>query len=472
MARKLRPLSGLDASFLYLEAMGTPMHVGSLMVLEPAATATDFHAALLAHIGRRLPRATALRRVLESAPLDMAHPMWREGAPIDLSRHILKKRLPRGGTQAQLHELVARLHAQPLDRTVPLWQFVVIEGLADGSVALYSKVHHALIDGQGGVALAQALLDLDPRGRTEVQVALPQEEQLAAPRRTEVVSTAVRSTIGQFARLLRAVPATLKVAASALRSSEGSLLGRIRDSVSLAPRTIFNVQIGSERSYATLSLPLGQVKQVAKGHGVSLNDLVMALCGGALRAYLLKLDKLPKKSLVAAMPVSLRAAGDGEINNQVSMVQCELGTQLAEPLQRLQAVRAATASIKQKVAAVRSLIPTDYPGLAAPIWMSGLSRLWSRGRIAERLPPLANLAISNVPGPPFDVYLAGARLRHYFPVSIITHGLALNITVQSYGSALEFGVVACRKVLPPAQLKKLMAGLQLELDLLIDALPN
>lgn len=470
MARKLRPLSGLDASFLYLEAMGTPMHVGSLMLLEPAVGVKDFHAALLAHIAKRLPKATALRRVLESAPMELAHPMWRERAPIELEKHILKRRLPKGGTAAQLNNLVAQLHAEPLDRSVPLWQFVVIEGLADGSIGLYSKVHHALVDGQGGVALAQALLDLDPRGRVEAPVA-PLENS-ATPGRTEVISAAVRTTIGQFAKLLRAVPATLKIAASALRSSEGSLLGRIRDSISLAPRSIFNVQISNERSYATLSLPLGQLKQVAKGHGVSLNDIVMAVCGGALRRYLLKIDKLPKKPLVAAMPISLRASGDGESNNQASMVQCELATHLADPLERLATIRASTASIKQKVAAVRSLIPTDYPGLAAPIWVSGLSRLWSRGRIAEKLPPLANLAISNVPGPPFDVYLAGARLKHYYPVSIITHGLALNITVQSYGSSLEFGVVACRKVLPPAQLKSLMAGLQLELDVLIDALPS
>lgn len=461
MARKLRPLSGLDASFLYLEAMGTPMHVGSLMLLErPAGDRTDFHAALIQHLRRRLPKAAALRRVLEQTPLDLGHPMWRERAPIELEEHVLRQRLPKPGSMTQVRNLVARLHAQLLDRSKPLWQFVVIEGLADGKIALYSKVHHALLDGQGGIALAQALLDLDPRGRGHDQP--PAELEVSAePGRREVLGTALRSTVNQLARMFRAIPATLKVAADAVRKAEGSLIGRIRDTVSLAPRTVFNVQISDARSFATLSLPLGQLKHLAKALGVSLNDIVMALCGGALRNWLLKQGKLPEKPLIAAMPISLRAAGDTEINNQASMAQCELGTDCADPLERLKAIHAATASIKSKVANLRSLIPTDYPGLAAPIWVSGLSRLWARGRIAEKLPPLANVAISNVPGPPFDVYLAGARLVHYYPVSIITHGLGLNITVQSYASSLEFGIVACHKIMP--KLDGFVKGIEQEL---------
>ena len=146
------------------------------------------------------------------------------------------------------------------------------------------------------------------------------------------------------------------------------------------------------------------------------------------------------------MPISLRGAGDGEANNQVSMVQCPLPTEIADPLKRLQAIRSATAGIKHRVGALKDLIPTDFPGLAAPLWASGLSRLWSRGRISERLPHLANLVISNVPGPPIELFLAGARVVHYYPISIVTHGLALNVTVQSYGGHLEFGVISARDV--------------------------
>ena len=166
----------------------------------------------------------------------------------------------------------------------------------------------------------------------------------------------------------------------------------------------------------------------------------------ALREHLKRQDALPEEPLVVGMPISLRGAGDGEANNQVSMVQCPLPTEIADPLKRLQAIRSATAGIKHRVGALKDLIPTDFPGLAAPLWASGLSRLWSRGRISERLPHLANLVISNVPGPPIELFLAGARVVHYYPISIVTHGLALNVTVQSYGGHLEFGVISARDV--------------------------
>jgi WS/DGAT/MGAT family acyltransferase len=195
-------------------------------------------------------------------------------------------------------------------------------------------------------------------------------------------------------------------------------------------------------------LPLDRVKGVAKAHGVSLNDVVMAICASALRRVLKQGGQLPDRALIAGMPVSLRADGDGESNNQVSMVQCELPTDEPDPILRLRRIHAATGKIKQRVATFSELIPTDFPGLAAPFWATGLSRLWKQGRLSERLPPLANLVISNVPGPPVPLFLAGARVAEYYPLSIVTHGLGLNITVQSYAGSLEFGVLSCPDALP------------------------
>ena len=474
MPKRLRPLSGLDAGFLYLEAAGTPMHVGSVMRIEPRrARGYDFHRDLLRHLAERLPRAPVLRRVLQPAPLELGHPMWREVAEIDLESHVLKRRLPKPGSDKQLAALVAKLHATLLDRDRPLWQFAVIEGLASGEIALYSKIHHAVLDGQGGVALAQALLDLEPRLPARTRAKKPAADEGAAPRQRDVARTALRANVQQLVKLFRAVPPVLKLANEARGDSTLDALregiGRLRDSVLIAPRTRFNRQVSDERSFAGLSLPLDAIKRVAKGFEVSLNDVVMSLCAGALRSFLASSDELPGKPLVAAMPVSLRSAGDAEVNNQVSMVQCPLPTDLADPLERLQAVAVATRGIKQRVNAVRGLIPTDFPGLAAPIWASGLSRLWARGRVAERLPALANLAISNVPGPPVPLFLAGARINQYFPVSIVTHGLGLNITVQSYAGMLEFGITACRDALPKPEL--LTRHLQRELDLLLEQLP-
>jgi diacylglycerol O-acyltransferase len=467
--KRLRPLSGLDAGFLYLEAAGTPMHVGSVMLLQAPRRKYDFHRALVAHIRERLPRAAALRRILKEAPLDLGHPMWDEASSVDLDVHIVQRRLSAPGSRAQLWRLVADLHAEVLPRDRPLWQFVVIDGLQSGECVLYSKVHHALLDGQGGMALAQALLDVQPTkpGRSGAAAA-DDSAASASPRRGDLANAAIRASAQQFAKLVRGLPMTLKLATDAARGMSG-LLGRIRDSVMLAPRTLFNAQVGPRRSFAVACLPLAEVKQVARGFGVSLNDVVLALCASSLREYLQRRKSLPARALVAAMPVSLRAAGNAEVNNQVSMVQCVLPTDIADPVERLRAIAAVTGQLKRQVANFRGLIPTDFPGLAAPIWASGLSRLWARGRIAERLPALANLAISNVPGPPVPLYLAGAKVLHYFPVSIVTHGLGLNITATSYAGSLDFGLIACRDAAP--KLEGLAAGLARALKILVKKIP-
>lgn len=444
MAKRLTPLSGLDAGFLYLEAAGPPMHVGSLMVIElPKRRGYDFRDALLNHLAERLPRAPALRRVLHAAPLGLGHPMWAEADAIALDSHVRRRKLAGKGGQAALMRLVGKLHADVLPRDRPMWEFVVIDNVGPGLVALYSKIHHALLDGQGGIALAQALLDIEAKPKPRV-AKTPVTAPSARLRQRDLATTATRSTVRQFSNLLRALPATLKLAGDWQQSA--GLIGSLRDNVLVAPRTVFNQQVGPGRSFGAVSLPVDEVKRVARGFHVSLNDVVMAVCAGALRDLLLSVNKLPKKPLVAAMPVSLREAGNQDVDNQVSMVQCALATHLADPVERLLAIRASTAQIKRRVATFKGLIPTDFPGLAAPLWAAGLSRLWARGRIAERLPPLANVAISNVPGPPMPLYLAGAKLRHYYPVSIVTHGLAINITVQSYAGQLEFGVTACDEV--------------------------
>jgi diacylglycerol O-acyltransferase / wax synthase len=471
MAKRLKPLSGLDAGFLYLENAGTPMHVGSVMLIEIPKTRAkkkyDFHAELLMHLQERLPRATALRRVLKETPLDLAHPMWVETDNVDLKKHVLKKTLPGNGGMSKLHAITGKLHAALLDRNLPMWQFVVIENVEPGVIALYSKVHHALLDGQGGVALAQVLLDIEAKAPKKTTKKKGQETAITRLRKRDVTQTAVRSTVNQFAKLLRALPGTLKLAGG---MSTPAKIKDLRDSILLAPRTPFNQQISDTRSFATVSVPIDLVKRVARGFNVSLNDVVMAMCGGALREMLKKTQHLPRQSLIAAMPVSLRENGNTDANNQVSMVQCSLATDIADPLERLQAIRASTAQIKQRVATFKNLIPTDFPGLAAPIWASGLSRLWAFGRVAEKLPPLANVAISNVPGPPMPLYLAGAKLRHYYPVSIVTHGLALNITVQSYAGSLEFGITACGDIVRKPE--ALAAALSRSLNELSEMLPE
>jgi WS/DGAT/MGAT family acyltransferase len=460
MGKALQPLSGLDAAFLYLEASGPPMHVGSVMLLEvPARQQPKFFDRLAAHLRERMPRAPVLRKQLHEAPFGLGHPLWAELPDVDLRRHLLRRRLPGSGGRARLDALVAKLHAEVLPRERPLWQFVLVENVEPGVVALYSKVHHALLDGQGGVALARALLDLEAKAPARSR----KKSAAAAPSRTrsrDLARSATTATVRQFANLLRALPATMKAA-----TPSGGMLSSLRSSLLLAPDSVFNRQVGPKRSYATLSLPLDEAKRIAKAQGASLNDVVLAVCAGALRTLLQDEGALPRAPLVAAMPVSLRESGNQQVDNQVSMVQCSLATDIADPIERLRAIQASTAQLKQRVGAFKGLIPTDFPGLAAPLWAAGLSRLWGRGKLAERLPALANVAISNVPGPPVPLYLAGARLRHYHPVSIVVHGLAFNITVQSYAGALEFGLTACRNVIArPAVVAEAMAEAFAELS--------
>jgi len=459
MAKQLRPLTGLDALFLYLEATGTPMHVASLMrVAPPARGRRGFAAVLREHLIARLARLALVRRVLQDVPFALGHPVWRELESVDLGAHISIRRLRRPGSDAQLNALVAKLHASALPRDKPLWQIVIIEGLADGSLGLYMKSHHALVDGQAGVQVAQAIFDIAPLA-PERPDDPGRPTSSPPPPRDALARTALRQAARQFAGVLRGVPESWRRLRA--QGHGGGLLGRLRDSVFLAPRTPFNVQLGAARRVAFCSLPLDQVKRIGKHFGASLNDVVMALVADALRDYLRRRRQLPKRPLIAAMPVSLRQPGQ-EGGNEVSMVQCPLATDLDDPVERLRAIAAATGQIKGRVAAFKDLIPTDFPGIAAPLWATGLSRLWRRGRLSERLPPLANLAVSNVPGPPVPLYVAGARVRHYYPVSIVTHGLGLNITLVSYAGSLEFGIVSARESLErPHQIcERLQAALE------------
>ncbi|MCC6561853.1 MAG: DUF1298 domain-containing protein, partial [Xanthomonadales bacterium] len=266
------------------------------------------------------------------------------------------------------------------------------------------------------------------------------------------------NTLSQYAKLARALPDIAQIAAS----GAGKLRGALTAPVPLvdrwlAPRTRFNVAIDASRSIGTWSVPLAEFKSVAAMLDASLNDLLLALCSGGLRRYLKQRGELPKASLIAAIPVSLRESGDASANNQVTMLPCALGTQHARVADRLAAVRAGMADLKQATSTYQSLIPTDYPSLGAPWIVSGLAQLYAKSKLAERVPLPVNLVLSNVPGSPVTLYLGGARMLAYHPLSAITHGLALNITVQSYERALDFGLVACARAVP-------------DLDALIDAL--
>ncbi len=487
----LVPLSGLDALFLHLETAEMPMHVGSLSLVQlpPRVDATGFVERVRELIGARLHLAAPFTRRLATPPLDLANPFWAPVHPddLDLTQHIRLETLPAPGTLADLHACVAALHETRLDRSRPLWELVVIDGLRGayaGQVGYYAKVHHAAIDGQAGVALARAMLDFTPEPR-----AVPAREDDWPATVTPTPRELLAATAQHGWRQLRQVPQLTTDAARSARQASGPLWATARRALRdvlgvpstgsratstpaplLGPRTPLNGAIGSSRAVATLSLPLAQLKALARALDVTLNDLVLTLCAGGLRPWLAAHGGVPAQPLFAAVPFTLRAAHDAAhqnahetagstaMTNRVSMMRAQLATHLADPRARLAAIHASMQRGKALTGSLRDVVPTDYPSLGAPWLLATAAQLTTRTPLADHLPVLANVVISNLPGPPVPLYLAGGLVRHYWPLSIVVHGLALNITVQSYAEHMEFGLVACRRSVP--DLDAIVAGLR------------
>jgi len=447
---KMQHLSAMDSAFLHLETAEMPMHVGSLHRYQlPEGYQGNWYDDVKEHLAKRLHLAPVFTRKVALMPFDLANPVWIEDDDLDLDYHIRHTVLPKPGTQEQLEALAARLHSSLLDRSRPLWEFYVVEGLADGTMGFYTKVHHAAIDGQAGVALGNAMLDLTPAPRAvkPPRARRTHRYQLGV---AELLGAALSNTWRQ-ARMIGklVVPLGKALLARARKAlAERRLgLGALRSLLTMPPPTPFNASITNQRVFASLTLPLDETKRLGKAHGASINDMVLWLCSTALREYLKESRELPEASLVAGVPVSLRAEGDTRMNNQATMSLVDLATHEADPLQRLHKIREATASMKNTMGAFGELIPTDFPAPGAPWLLSGLTSLYGRSGLADRL-RISNVAISNVPGSPLPLYLAGAKMLDYYPVSIVIHGVALNITVQSYMGQLCFGLIACRRAVP------------------------
>ena len=446
--RTLVPLTGLDGVFLDVETPATPMHVGSLHVFAPAARgAHDFHALVSRMLAARLGVAPIFARRLAPVPLNLAHPLWLDGGRVDLRYHVKRVRVPAPGTRAELERCVATLHAKLMDRRKPLWQLFVLDGLADRRRAYYFKVHHAVLDGAAGAALATALYDVAARPRRAPARRAPRTRRGAAPGALAVAGAVLSHDAGQWVRLLRSVPD----AARALARVVGAAGPGLRRNFSFGPRTALNATITPERSIAFLSLPLADIKAIGTRHGATVNDVVLALCSGTLRRYLARHGGVPRKPLIASMPISLRELGDSHFGTEATLGLVSLATHLADPVRRLRAVRAAAGTAKRLARRARSLLPTDFPSVGLPWIAGGLASLYGRSHAADLVPPIANVVISNVPGPRVPLYTVGARMEEYWPVSIVEHGIGLNITVLSYVDALGFGFTAASAAVPDAR---------------------
>ncbi|MCM0609374.1 MAG: wax ester/triacylglycerol synthase family O-acyltransferase [Ideonella sp. WA131b] len=457
----MKQLSGLDATFLYLETPEMPMHVGALHLFElPPGTRSKFVTRLREHLASRLPITPVLRRRLWWMPLNMANPAWVDAEP-DLKQHIVEIRLPKvAGRAAGMRELeaqVSALHPVLLDRSRPLWKFHVFEGLAPGPngekrVALYTQLHHAAVDGQAAVALANALLDTTAEPRA-IDVKPSGRKRTFELDMTEMLRGVLGLQAQKVAAIVKNLPDTVGTLKDATVQALGSssLLGGKGGSpgnLTLAPRTPMNVSVTRERAFATVTLPMHELRALGRVHGATVNDMVLAVCSGALRRYLARHRQLPKKSLVAAVPISLREKGDTTADNQASMSLISLGTHIADAGQRLAHIKAASGAMKSTMGSLKRILPTDFPSLGVPWLMEAAASLYGKARVADRIPQVANVVISNVPGPPVALYMAGARMLTNYPASIVVHGMALNITVQSYEHSLDFGLMADGAAMP------------------------
>jgi diacylglycerol O-acyltransferase / wax synthase len=485
-------LSSLDASFLYIETPEMPMHVGSLSIFQlPEGFKGDFFEAFKAQIADRLDLAPMLLKKLAPTLLDLDHPSWIIDDQFDINRHVFRGALSEPRDMATLRRIVGWMHAKLLNRARPLWEFYVFENLPDNKVGLYAKLHHALIDGGAGVALSQIVYDLTPtpkpRQKKEVsqdQGAVPKGrkrdvaasvmdtyaslwvrpfDKIAASRdislkrtgNTDLGSVLLDHLVDQVEvgmKTVAAIPAMLKTAGDAL---PGLLnLDTLKKLPALIPpKTPFNKAISSERAFGTATLSIKRCKAVGKAAGGKMNDVVLALSSGVLRAYLLSIDALPDKPLSAAIPISLREEGNTDTNNQAFAMTCQIATHIEDPKHRLLTIIEESTKAKAMVSPLKDFVPqfTNASMLGMPMAMQVMSLLYGRSGLSDVLPPTANVIISNVPGPPVPLYVAGTQMLHLWPVSIPTHGMSLNITVQGYQDQLEFGLIAGANIFPDVQ---------------------
>jgi WS/DGAT/MGAT family acyltransferase len=461
----MKQLSGVDTSFLNIETATQFGHVASLIVLDPSTSRTgDIYADVRRMFDERLHLLEVYRRKLVSDPLGLTNPYWVDDPDMDLEFHLREIALPAPGNESQLGEQVSRIIARPLDRTRPLWEWYVISGLADGNVAILTKIHHATIDGASGAEMLQVMLDAEPEGRhIEPPAAPPPPERTPTP--FELAGRAMFELVSHPARVMRLQMQMLTAGMSLgankafrdmmaasmpgwqpFRSAERG--NGSAPPLAGVPRTPFNGAITAHRRLAIRTLRLGDAQIVKRAFGVTINDVVMELCAEVLRRYLSERDALPDASLVAMVPVSVRTGDESAGSNQVAGVVSSLHTNIADPVERLMAIHDSMLAAKEVQRAVPAAVLTDMSQFTPPVLAAQAARLASGIRIADFMNMPYNVVISNVPGPRQPLYLSGATMKHFYPVSMVVDGLGLNMTVQSYMDNLDFGFVSCREMVP------------------------
>ena len=469
-----------------------PMHVGSLSLFQlPDGYDGDFFEAFKAQLADRLDLAPMLLKKLAPTLLDLDHPSWVPDEQFDINRHVFRGSIPQPRDMPTLRRIVGWMHAKLLNRARPLWEFYVFENLPGNQAGIYAKLHHCLIDGGAGVALSQIVYDLsaNPKPRKKTDAASPEVDPPQGRKRdvaASIMDTYATLWVRPFNKEVAANPISIKrtgntdlgsvlldhfadqvevgmkavAALPAMIKSAGDILPGLLNIETIKnlpamvpPSTPFNKAISSERAFGTVTLSMTRCKAVGKAAGGKLNDVVLALSSGMLRRYLISINALPDKPLSAAIPISLREEGNTDTNNQAFAMTCQIATDIADPKKRLETIIVESSKAKAMVSPLKDFVPhfTNASTLGAPMAMQVMALLYGRSGLSDVLPPTANVIISNVPGPPIPLYVASAQMLHLWPVSIPTHGMSLNITVQGYQDMLEFGLIAGANIFPDVQ---------------------
>jgi diacylglycerol O-acyltransferase len=464
----MRQLTSLDSQFLALETPRQSGHVASVAILDTSTTPTGTLTLgdIQALIADRLPLLPPLRWRLQEVPLGLDYPYWVDDIDFDLDFHVRELGLPKPGSDEQLAEQVARIVSRPLDRAKPLWELYLISGLRSGHTAMLTKIHHAVIDGMSGAEILGLLLDLTPEIR-EIEVPPSWGDTELVPGPLGMLGRGVLGAARYPLRALRALPSALpNIEETQLRvipgaTAVGRLVSRAQRLLTpgeapfelqeqlVAPRTSFSGRVSAHRRFTFGQLSLDDVKAVKNAYGVTVNDVIVALCAGAVRRWLVEHEELPEGPLVAQIPVSVRTEEQiGTYGNRIMLMRAPLCTDEPDPVRRLQRTHDALGDMKQRHRALPADLLADVNHFIPPAVFSRAARLTFGLATSGAGRPIWNLVISNVPGPQFPLYCAGARLVANYPVSVITDGMGLNITVMSYCGHLDVGIVADREQMP------------------------
>lgn len=462
----MKQLSGLDASFLNMETPNTFGHVTGLMLFDRPSQDFDPYAAVYEKYSSLIGELEPMRRRLVEVPFGLDHPYWVFDPHFDIDYHIREISIAKPGLVDQLADQVCRIVGRPMDRSRPLWEVYVIDGLANGWWGLLTKFHHATIDGAAGQIMLEAVLSTEPD--EPPPPASPEWEPEPVPSQTEMLRLTLEKLAKNPLMAVKAQTRMLRTTAKALgvadlsgaskfaRDTVYRMLGRptterpwVMMPLTSAPPTPWNKSITPHRRFAMRTTSLENIKRLKNITGGTVNDIVMAICAGGLRQYLLAHNVLPDKPLRAMVPVSIRTGDESDPwTNRVSGLVAELPTNCEDPLERVALCHKAMGVAKQQFQLMPAESLIDIAQSSPPVVSAAAARLTSRLKLADRIGMPANLVISNVPGPRDPLYFAGAQLQHQFPVSIVTDGQGLNITVTSYMDRLDFGFIVDRDLVP------------------------